>query len=205
MSETSVFIYLGLGLFAFTDTYVRYIPLFIVFAAISVLVGRSHVFPICHLANKIRPQESRITRNEQIFLWYSGLRGTICFVIAIQLFDNPYYSLEFRKIMIATTLSVILFTLMILGIGTPLVIKFLGLRNRPGPGLTRNLPKENRNASLFGSMIRTENFIHLDRKFIKPFLCSDANMNEVDLAASTELLDDSSEFTNNTIQPFGNP
>ena len=99
----------------------------------------------------------RITKATQTFLWFAGLRGALCFILALQLFDNPYFRPEFQRAILATTLSVILFTLIVMGSFTPIVLKRLKLSKAlMDPAERAEMTQES--PSLSESMERSETF-----------------------------------------------
>lgn len=79
VSETFVFLYMGMGIF--TGRFTGWSPLFIVLAIVFCLVARVfNVFPISWLSNLFRTQ--RIPLRMQVVIWFSGLRGAIAFALS---------------------------------------------------------------------------------------------------------------------------
>lgn len=75
MAESFIFLYLGLGLLSF-GTKATYDPLTIFFAAVSILVSRTHVFIIIGIRNLFqKTRTAKIPFNQQVLMWFSGLRG----------------------------------------------------------------------------------------------------------------------------------
>lgn len=77
MSESFIFLSLGLGLLSFGSK-ATYDPLTIFFAAVSILVSRTHVFIIIGIRNMLqRSRTAKIPFNQQVLMWFSGLRGFV--------------------------------------------------------------------------------------------------------------------------------
>lgn len=86
ITETMTFVYIGLCLF--TQEFSGWDFGAMGVALMLCLVGRVfNVFPISYFANKGRVQ--KITRNMQLVLWFSGLRGAIAFSLSLDL-PNPF-------------------------------------------------------------------------------------------------------------------
>ncbi|KAI9340664.1 Sodium/hydrogen exchanger family-domain-containing protein [Zopfochytrium polystomum] len=91
LSENFIFIYLGVTLFTKGDD--LYLPGFIFFTLLIVLVARyASTIPIAQAINyvsrKMHPErnEEIIPRNHQLMLWWAGLRGAVAFALS---FDVP--------------------------------------------------------------------------------------------------------------------
>ena len=69
LSETFVFVYLGLAIFSFSQ---EYSASMIIISILACLIGRLHVFPLLWLVNMVRPQRERLNRNDMIIVWLSG-------------------------------------------------------------------------------------------------------------------------------------
>jgi solute carrier family 9 (sodium/hydrogen exchanger), member 8 len=96
ITETALFIYLGLGLAAFSGEERKFEASFIFISIFAMLVSRIHVFilvPICNLWKG----ESKISMKQMVFIWYAGLRGGVCFVLGLDLLEDENYSKEFRR------------------------------------------------------------------------------------------------------------
>lgn len=75
ISETLVFLYMGMGVF--TGRYTTWSFLFPIFSLIFCVIGRAaNIFPLSFLANQCRrnARKSKITMNRQFVLWFAGLR-----------------------------------------------------------------------------------------------------------------------------------
>ena len=83
VTETIVFLNLGLSVFAL-HYWESYYTSLIVWSLLLCLLGRAmHVYPLSFLINKSRREvDTRITMNKQHMLWFSGLRGAVAFACA---------------------------------------------------------------------------------------------------------------------------
>jgi len=118
MTETSVFAYLGMAIFSFPHNFQ---PAFVIWSIILLLLGRGlNIYPLSWILNHFR--ETKITKRMQFIMWFSGLRGAICYVLSLHLeLDSP----DKRNVIITTSLIIVLFTILVLGGSTFPVVKFL--------------------------------------------------------------------------------
>jgi len=118
MTETSVFAYLGMAIFSFEHNFQ---PAFVIWSIILLLIGRGlNIYPLSWLLNHFR--ETKITKRMQFIMWFSGLRGAICYVLSLHLeLDSP----DKRNVIITTSLIIVMFTILVLGGATFPVVKFL--------------------------------------------------------------------------------
>lgn len=184
--ESCVFAYLGLAIFSFP---LRLEPALIIWSIIFILLGRAlNIFPLATLCNKFRVHQ--ISKKMMLIMWFSGLRGAIAYALCLHL----EFSDEVRKVLVTTTLVVVLFTTIGLGGSTMPLLKFLETkqprRNRRGRKKEITLSKtkemgatidsehlselteeEVETASVFnlGSR-RVQGFLYYDVKYIRPFL-----------------------------------
>jgi len=116
LTETMVFGYLGMGLFAYDGDYDIG---FIIYGLIAILIARAfNVFPLSWLVNIFRKPNFRITLKYQFFIWFAGLRGAIAFALAR---ETPG---EIGAAMFSTTLMIVYFTVFVEGGATiPLLRK----------------------------------------------------------------------------------
>ncbi|RKP16375.1 Sodium/hydrogen exchanger, partial [Rozella allomycis CSF55] len=128
LSETMIFVYLGLGLAAFGNGETIYNWGFIALSIVSILIARCHVFIIATIANVFRSKQKRMPMNQQGFLWYCGLRGGICFVMALQLTENDNYRPEYTKVILGTTLMTVFTTIIFFGAWTVSLLDILKLK-----------------------------------------------------------------------------
>uniref|UniRef100_A0A914VU83 Cation/H+ exchanger domain-containing protein n=1 Tax=Plectus sambesii TaxID=2011161 RepID=A0A914VU83_9BILA len=116
IAETCTFAYLGMAFFTFSLTFD---PVFIIWAILLCLIGRAtNIFPLSFLVNRFR--ENGISRKNQFVMWFSGLRGAVAFALALHM---DFGDAKTQRIMLATTLSIVLFTIVVLGGGTMPLLK----------------------------------------------------------------------------------
>jgi len=116
LTETMVFLYLGLSVFAFEGDYDIG---FIGFGLLGVLISRAfNVFPLTWLVNLGRKPNFKINLKYQFFMWFAGLRGGIAFVLSRETPGSTGVA------MFSTTLMIAFFTVFIEGGATiPLLRK----------------------------------------------------------------------------------
>ena len=119
-AETLVFVSIGLSLFATT---MQWDVGFFFLAWIFCLIGRAlNIFPMAVIANLCR--EKKIPRNAMILMFFSGLRGSVSFALAMQLDANSPGVGVIRS----TTLLIVIVTTLVLGGTAYKVIDALGMR-----------------------------------------------------------------------------
>ncbi|KAI1297202.1 Sodium/hydrogen exchanger 8 [Halotydeus destructor] len=130
IAETCVFAYLGMAIFSFN---LMIKPSFIICSLILCFVGRAaNIYPLSYLCNYFR--EHKISKKMMFIMWFSGLRGAICYALALHL----EFEEEHKRVVVTTTLIVVLFTLTFLGGSTMPVIKFMNAeQKRPSRGKKR--------------------------------------------------------------------
>jgi len=182
--ETSIFIYLGLGIFSFPH---RVELSLVLWSLVLILLGRAaNIFPLSLLCNKFRSHQ--ITKKMMVIMWFSGLRGAIAYALSLHL----EFGEETRKVVVTTTLIVVLFTTIVLGGGTMPLMKYLESKGSSG----RNRRRRKKSITMsktseFGSAIDSEHlselteeeleqsfaegrthlkgFLYWDYKFFRPF------------------------------------
>jgi len=182
--ETSIFIYLGLGIFSFPH---RVELSLVVWSLVLILLGRAlNIFPLSMLCNKFRSHQ--ITKKMMVIMWFSGLRGAIAYALSLHLeFDE-----ETRKVLVTTTLIVVLFTTLVLGGGTMPLMKYLERRTSGSRGRRRRkkditmsktsefgaaidsehlseLTEEELETSFAEGKAHLKGFMYWDYKFFRPF------------------------------------
>ncbi|KAL3997860.1 sodium/hydrogen exchanger 3 [Acanthocheilonema viteae] len=112
VAETCTFAYLGLALFTIK---LQFQPMFVSWSILLCFIGRAfNVFPLAYLANKCR--RPQISMKNQFIMWYSGMRGAVAFALALHIsIENE----ETKRVLLTTTLFIVLFTIIFLG-GTTL-------------------------------------------------------------------------------------
>lgn len=126
-AETLIFVSIGLSLFATT---MEWDVGFIVLAWIFCILARAlNIFPLAMLSNLCR--ERKISKNAMFIMFFSGLRGSVSFALAMQLDSNA----PGVGVVQSTTLMLIILTTLSLGGSAYKVIDTLGMRaNQSGNG-----------------------------------------------------------------------
>merc|ERR1719232_2112963 len=144
--ETSIFIYLGLGIFSFPH---RVELSLVVWSLVLILLGRAlNIFPLSLLCNKFRSHQ--ITKKMMVIMWFSGLRGAIAYALSLHLeFDD-----QIRKVLVTTTL---------VGGGTMPLMKYLERRTSSGRAGRRRRKRDitMSKTSEFGAAIDSEHLSEL--------------------------------------------
>lgn len=100
--------------------------IYIIWAIVAVLVARAVVvFALCPLIGALRKSD-RIEWRYQLIMFWGGLRGAVPMALVLSL---PH-DFENRQLLVALTLGIVLFTLLIQGTTVKLLIRKLGL-DRP--------------------------------------------------------------------------
>jgi NhaP-type Na+/H+ or K+/H+ antiporter len=130
MCDSFVFLYIGLGLFAFGRDNTKYDPLLIFCGCVAVLVSRTHVFIIAMFNNafaKVNPEIRIIPPNQQIFLWFCGLRGAVSFALARETLDNEHIADDVKATFFGTAIMIVFATVVGMGGLTPFMLRVLKL------------------------------------------------------------------------------
>ena len=115
--ETAVFAYLGLGIFSFPH---KLEPALVIWSIVLCLFGRMmNIFPLAAMVNRFR--EHKITKKMMFIMWFSGLRGAIAYALSLHL----EFETETRRVLVTTTLIIVLFTILVLGGSTMPLLKFI--------------------------------------------------------------------------------
>ncbi|RCN27066.1 hypothetical protein ANCCAN_27202 [Ancylostoma caninum] len=123
VAETSTFAYIGMAFFTIK---LNFQPSLIFWCIVLCLVSRAlNIFPISYAVNKCR-REVQISMKNQIILWFSGMRGAVCFALVLYMEVEK----EKKSVILTTTLFLILFTTLFLG-GT--VMPFVSFINKCYP------------------------------------------------------------------------
>ncbi|CAJ0574472.1 unnamed protein product, partial [Mesorhabditis spiculigera] len=108
VAETSTFAYLGMAFFTIK---LNFQPSFIFWSVMLCLVSRAcNIFPLSWLVNKCR-RDVQISMKNQIIMWFSGMRGAVCFALALYVDVDK----ETKSVLLTTTLFLILFTIIAQG------------------------------------------------------------------------------------------
>ncbi|VDP38097.1 unnamed protein product [Heligmosomoides polygyrus] len=210
VAETSTFAYIGMAFFTIK---LNFQPSLIFWCIVLCLVSRAvNIFPISYAVNRCR-RDVQISMKNQIILWFSGMRGAVCFALVLYMEVEK----EKKSVILTTTLFLILFTTLFLG-GT--AMPFISFINKCYPDerprrRRRNVRRgkgavvmsKTQEMAMFGSDEWTpKRSEHADRPttasgrlmrqlFVRKFTASERQENREKLAALTRkvLRDDDSE------------
>lgn len=108
MAENFIFIYLGMSVVAYSGSF-TWDWGFIFINLVACLLGRLvNTFPMCMLANLIR--KDKIPWNYMVVIWFAGLRGSIAFALALNVWTpDPTHS----GVIQSSTLFTVMFTTLV--------------------------------------------------------------------------------------------
>jgi len=126
MSETVVFLYMGMGVF--TGKYADWSFKFCIYGVVFCLIGRAlNIFPLSFIANRFRSPTTKINFRVQFVLWFAGLRGAISFALSEMIPGQN------KDVYTAGTLFICIFTTCFCGGYTEKVLGCAGMkRSREG-------------------------------------------------------------------------
>eukprot|EP01122_Echinamoeba_exundans_P014001 TRINITY_DN6250_c0_g1_i1.p1 TRINITY_DN6250_c0_g1~~TRINITY_DN6250_c0_g1_i1.p1 ORF type:complete len:603 (-),score=192.92 TRINITY_DN6250_c0_g1_i1:84-1892(-) len=157
--ETFVFIYLGMILFTFDQEFD--IALCVITFIILLLTRAAHIFPLSFIVNIFRGEDHKIPRNEQIMMWFSGLRGAIAVALSLNV---PSYN---SKIILSNTLIIVFLTVIVFGGMTVPMLNYLKIPI----GLTDVKDLEDNEVDF----LKQNKWMRWNREFFKPFLIANYN------------------------------
>lgn len=136
ITETIVFVYMGMGVF--TGRFSNWDVGFSFIALIACLIGRFlNIFPLSFVANFWRKGRQKISGEMQVVLWFAGLRGAIAFALAENMPGNH------KEVYSTATLSICIFTTVICGGFTETMLTVFGMKETQAPSLSLS-PNNNR-------------------------------------------------------------
>lgn len=122
-SESFVFLYMGMALFAFD---LKWNFPFIILTLVLIIIARAvNTFPLSSIANTYRKR--KISLKNQLIMWVSGLRGAIAFALAIELREEDGTILG--EYIFTTTLIIVLITIVFFGGGTWPILKLFKVKS----------------------------------------------------------------------------
>ncbi|KAF2364327.1 Na+/H+ exchanger [Trinorchestia longiramus] len=197
-AECIVFIYLGMALFSFQHQFQVALLCWSIFLC---LVARAlNIFPLACLVNRFR--DHPITPKMMFVMWFSGLRGAIAYALSLHL----EFSDEKRRVLVTTTLFIVLFTIFFLGGPVIPLIKHMDVETK------KSLKKARKNKMLtlsktreWGQAVDSEHFselteeessegpritimsgghqlrgfLRIDKNYLRPFFCRNLTHQEV--------------------------
>jgi solute carrier family 9 (sodium/hydrogen exchanger), member 8 len=127
LTETIVFVYMGMGVF--TGGFKKFDFTFSVVAFLACLVGRAlNIFPLSWLANLCRTR-AKISGKMQMVLWFAGLRGAIAFALSENM-PGPH-----KDVYATATLAICIVTTVFCGGFTEKMLTLFGMKEEPTPQL----------------------------------------------------------------------
>lgn len=113
LAETFVFIYLGTALTTFNHSW--HIGTIVCGILFTLLARAANIYPLTRLLNRWRV--TKISSKTQLIMWFSGsLRGAIAWALSLSL-PSRNGSGDTRRVVISSTLAIVLFTVIVLGGG----------------------------------------------------------------------------------------
>jgi len=156
ITETFVFLYLGLAVFSFAH---EYNLAFMLVGLLSIFPARAaNVFPISFIVNKTR-RVNNIPWNHQVMIWFSGLRGAIAMALSL---DVPTPS---QPRIFTTTLFIVMVTVFMMGGLTASMLRWLKIDMGPTAGESHGEQEPDIFMNKFDYGVWFKNF---ESKWIKP-------------------------------------
>ncbi|RHY35135.1 hypothetical protein DYB32_000391 [Aphanomyces invadans] len=176
VSEATIFLNLGLAVFSLEEGFHLG---FTVCTLVACLVGRAlHVYPLTYLINTRKTEERKIPLATQHMIWFSGLRGALCFALALE-WPNELQ----RQEIITVTMVIVLVTLFIGGGATVPVLNFFKIK--------RLTPTEELEIDQNVRPMKRMRILQFDAKYLVPFFTHmhpdvDGNVSKAAVAASDQ-------------------
>ncbi|RQM26323.1 hypothetical protein B5M09_007449 [Aphanomyces astaci] len=130
---------------------------FSVCTLMACLVGRAlHVYPLSYLINLRKADDRKIPAATQHMIWFSGLRGALCFALALE-WPNELQ----RQEIITVTMVIVLITLFVGGGATVPVLNYLQIK--------RLTPTEELAIDQTVRPLKRMRVLQFDAKYLVPF------------------------------------
>ncbi|KAG9395204.1 Na /H exchanger [Carpediemonas membranifera] len=175
VSETAIFLFLGAAISGKAEGSVQhdFNWLFVLLTLISAPIARLfNVVPLLSLANLIRLIRSRsrkklIPAKHFMMIWYSGLRGAVCFGLVLYMTETSAHSSMFMT----TTLILAVVTVLCTGTGTLPMLKLLRIPT--------NVQIEEAKKDVVATRSKVHGAMHyLDANVLRPLLTRDKSETE---------------------------
>ena len=83
-AETLVFVFLGIGLFAFDHPLDQIRTSTIILSIVNLNIARAlNIIIVCKLVNTVRSEATIITPKQQFVMWIAGLRGAMAYALSL--------------------------------------------------------------------------------------------------------------------------
>lgn len=194
--ETFIFIYLGMALFAFKHAWD---PVLIILMLPIMLISRAlNIFPISFAVNLTRKVHHKIPMNQQIMLWFGGLRGAMAFALSISVPTREPFS---DRVFLTTTLVVAIFTIFVFGGLTVPLLKYLkvpmgGHGHAPAP---QSEDSETETRTLEIASLQKSKVMNFDRTVLRPLFIRMSAL-QAKTAANREVINPERDTELRTVQ-----
>lgn len=199
--ETFIFIYLGMALFTFNHAWD---PVLIILTLPVMMIARAaNIFPLSFAMNLKRKSHHKVTVNQQVMLWFGGLRGAMAFALSIAVpTAAPFNS----RVFLTTTLVLAIFTIFVFGGLTIPMLKWLKIpmkghgaggheENTTDMGHPESPDPESETRTLEIASLQKSKLMNFDRTVLRPLFIrmsalqakAQANRPYVDPHRDTEL------------------
>ena len=112
-AETMVFLFLGVGVFAFDHPYEQMGIGTFVLAMINLNLARFlNISIVTWLVNRSRSDTTKIGNKQKFVMWVAGLRGAMAYALAMESTKDPNFQNGSGRIMLIITLLYALFTIL---------------------------------------------------------------------------------------------
>jgi len=109
--ETLVFLFLGMGMFAFNHPYNQLTFLFVLLCILNLFIARAiNITVVSWIVNAFRSSDSKIRWNFQLVMWIAGLRGAMAYALAL----DSYTALAVGPVILIVTLIFSLLTILVI-------------------------------------------------------------------------------------------
>jgi sodium/hydrogen exchanger 3 len=165
--ETFIFIYLGMALFTFKHAWD---PVLIILLLPILLISRAvNVFPLSFAVNMQRKAHHKIPMNQQLMLWFGGLRGAMAFALSIAVPTREPFN---ERVFLTTTLVIAIFTIFVFGGLTVPLLKYLKVPMRghgePQAASEDTGDSETETRTLEIASLQKSKVMNFDRQVLRP-------------------------------------
>lgn len=177
VSETFVFAYLGMACFAFSTIHDWNWGFIIVVILLCFGARAITIFSLTPCAN-LKRKRSHISWQQQVTLWFSGLRGAIAFALVIRMTDiemeDGTVGTPYSALFMTTTLMVVIFTTILCGTFTAPLLRLLKLdKERDAP---------------YHRSKKARRWKHIDENYLMPCLLLSERQGKTDKQEGVKLL-----------------